>query len=95
MLPSKIVNGKQSFCTMLEAVSGALQYVVNGESSSNHESLDGFLAMTDSIIHAIKIANPTLCQDIKKRTRLEAVSINFMNTIQLYMYNASDYYISV
>ena len=78
----------ESTCTVLEAVSDALKYVSDNAQSSG--SLDGFLQLTDSIIYAIKIADP---QDLQFRTDitdkpkvlkdLNAVNIQWYNVLML------------
>ena len=55
--------------TILSAVVKAQQYIKNISSGS----LDGFLALTDSIVYAIKVANPEVSTDSEK---LKAVSLS-------------------
>ena len=47
-------------CSILEAVIDAMKYITGSTSGSESGSLEGFLALTDSIINAIKIADPKI-----------------------------------
>ena len=67
-------------CTILQAVSRALEYISDEAPSTG--SLDGFLELTDSIIYAIKIAGSRKSTDSEdstctanKNSNLKAVSI--------------------
>lgn len=80
----------KSTCTVLKAVSDALKYVSDKAHDQSSGSLDGFLQLTDSIIYAIKIADP---QDLQFRTDitdkdkvlkdLNAVNIQWHNVLML------------
>ena len=63
--------------TILAAVLDAQKYLKD----SSTGSLDGFLAMTDSIIYAIKVANPKgLSKDDSESQKLEAVRFSVIIT---------------